>query len=517
MKKRIGCLTGSGLVSAFITLLIITGLTLAKGNQLFSPGALNSQAGEVLGGVASHAEIGGECKLCHTAPWESATMADRCVSCHINISGQIGELNSLHGIVFRNNPVIACRSCHPEHNGAFAPLTVLKKFNFPHDSFGFSLNKHGMNWDGKPLQCQDCHKSDFYQFEQNSCIACHDLKDVEYMQIHIQNFGPDCLACHDGLETYGKTFDHDDFSFKINGKHADALCAVCHIRARTKQDLQSTPQDCLACHQEDDEHTGRFGSGCGDCHTPDGWKPAKFDHDLANFKLEGKHLPVKCEKCHEDAVYQGTPQECLACHAEDDEHKGVLGTDCGLCHSADGWEPSTFDHALSAYPLTGLHIAVACEKCHIDKIFKGTPTSCVACHAINDKHKGSYGSDCSACHSTGGWYPSTFNHALNRFPLTGAHIGLACTRCHSNFNFQAASTVCASCHREPVFHTGSFSSNCVACHTTTNWNASYSGPHPSFGEHGGINHEGASCRDCHTVNLKTATCTKCHDSNNPGD
>lgn len=517
MRKRIGCLTSSGLLSALITLLIITGWTLAKGNQLFSPGPLNGQAGQTLGGVSSHAEIGGECKLCHTAPWDPASMADRCVSCHINISAQLDDINSLHSIIIRNNPLIACRSCHPEHKGTLARLTVLKKFNFPHDSYGFSLNKHALDWDGKPIQCLACHKSDFYNFEPDSCILCHAQYDMQKMQSHSQSFGFDCLACHDGLDTYGKFFDHNDFSFKIIGKHEGVLCADCHGTARTKLELQSTPQECLACHLEDDSHTGKFGVGCGDCHTSDGWKPAKFDHNLANFKLEGKHLPVDCEKCHGGAKYQGTPQDCVACHAQDDDHSGILGTDCGLCHSADGWKPSTFDHAASTFPLTGLHIPVSCEECHIDGRFKGTPLECVACHADNDKHKGSYGPDCSSCHQTGGWYPSTFNHALNRFPLTGAHIGLACTRCHLNFNFQNVSIVCASCHRDPVFHAGSFGTNCIACHTTSNWGAAYTGPHPSFGEHGGINHEGAACRDCHTVNLKTATCTKCHDSNDPDD
>lgn len=48
---------------------------------MFSPGSLNAQAGTTLGGVSSHAEIGGECGLCHTAPWDSA------VSTMINIYG----------------------------------------------------------------------------------------------------------------------------------------------------------------------------------------------------------------------------------------------------------------------------------------------------------------------------------------------------------------------------------------------------------------------------------------------
>jgi len=517
MNNRIGCLTNSGLFSAIVTLVIMTGLVMADGYELFSPGPLNSLKGAPLGGVTSHAEIGGKCSLCHTAPWNMTGMSDQCFACHTNISEQIIDLNSLHGIVFENNSNVTCRSCHPEHKGALSNPTVLKNFKFPHDKFGFSLNKHRANWDGHDLGCQDCHHSDFNNFNLKSCNVCHEQIDGFFMQTHVENYGLVCLECHDGLETYGKSFNHENQGFKLIGKHAELICKDCHIGATTKLDLQSTPQNCYSCHQADDVHTGRLGIACGDCHTPIGWKPAKFDHNLAQFKLEGRHIVVECALCHLDGKILGTPQDCAQCHQEDDEHQGVLGTDCSLCHSANGWKPSTFDHGQSTFLLTGLHGSIACEDCHSDQIFKGTPTECFACHAINDKHNGFFGPDCSACHVTDGWLPSTFNHTLNGFPLTGAHLNLACTRCHSSFNFKASSPVCVSCHGEPVFHAGSFGTNCVNCHTTINWFASYTGPHPSFGEHGGINHEGATCRDCHTVNLVSATCTKCHDSNNPGD
>ena len=517
MKKRIGCLTSSGLISALVTLVIMIGFVMAQGYELFSPGALNSQTGEMMGGVVSHAEIGGECSLCHTAPWNKTSMADQCVKCHVNIANQLDDLNSLHEIIIRNNPNFACRSCHPEHKGSLAPLTVFKRFIFPHDNFSFSLNKHNLNWDGQAFTCQDCHQSDFNDFDMGICATCHMQLNMHYIQKHILDFGFDCLACHDGLESYGNNFTHNDLSFKLTGIHAEALCVECHINARTKLDLQATSKICFSCHLADDAHTGRFGITCEDCHSTEGWKPAKFDHNLANFKLEGEHISVKCELCHVDGEYQGTPQECVSCHTEDDEHKGELGPDCGMCHSTNGWKPSTFDHARATYPLTGLHFPVACEKCHINKIFKGTPTECNACHAKNDKHYGQFGPNCSACHNTGGWLPSTFNHALNRFPLTGAHVGLACTSCHSNFNFQSTSPVCVSCHGEPGYHAGVFGTDCAKCHSTINWSASYNGSHPNIDGKNGINHEGASCKDCHTQNLSSATCLKCHDSNNPED
>jgi hypothetical protein len=52
-----------------------------------------------------------------------------------------------------------------------------------------------------------------------------------------------------------------------------------------------------------------------------------------------------------------------------------------------------------------------------------------------------------------------------------------------------------------------------------NWSAKFLGPHPEIADEGGrgVNHGGASCRDCHTNTLHSATCLACHDSNNPND
>ena len=517
MSKRIGCLTSSGLISALLTLLGMMILVITQGFSLFSPGPLRNQPGETLNGTNSHAEIGGECSRCHTAPWSNSSMESKCIECHLEIADQLIILGSLHGSIFINNLEISCRTCHPEHEGISKPATILKKFNFPHDNFGFSLNKHKLNWENNGIACQNCHGLNFTSFEKISCISCHQDRDPLFMVSHVDDFGADCQGCHDGLETYGKLFDHNDYLFKLTGRHAQAACKDCHIEPQTKLDLINTPQDCYTCHSAKDNHAGRLGIACGDCHSAEGWKPAKFDHDLAQFKLRGKHIGVECGSCHLDDLFFGTPQDCVSCHIENDVHQEALGNNCESCHTVDGWIPTTFDHNQSAYPLTGSHITVSCEKCHFDKEFINTPTDCYSCHVNDDKHRGLYGTVCSICHNSDGWFPSTFNHALSRFPLTGAHIPLACTRCHSNYNFQAASPVCSSCHAEPAFHAGSFGIDCSSCHTTSNWLATYTGPHPSFGEHGGINHEGASCRDCHTVNLRTATCTKCHESNNPGD
>ncbi len=519
-NNRLGCLTGTGLITLLLTLAVITGVAFARGGVLFNPGPLNAQTGQMLGGVTSHAEIGGKCEACHTAPWETATMADRCVVCHGDIARQMQNMVTLHGVMYQNNPKLECRHCHPEHKGPQAPLTVVQGSRFPHELLGFSLNGHQFKVRNEPFVCADCHGSDLASFDPATCQNCHQQKDPVFAQAHAINYGTDCLACHDGVDRFGKNFSHAGFAFRLEGKHTSVDCAQCHTNARAVADFKSAPTDCVGCHQKDEPHQGRFGSDCAACHSVQGWKPAKFDHNLAAFKLEGKHTRVACEQCHVNGVFRGTPMDCFSCHRQDDHHNGQFGTQCEACHNPSSWENVTFDHSRSAFPLTGSHVNVACEKCHQNGSFKGTPTFCYACHKQDDHHNGRFGTQCEACHNPSSWDNVTFDHNRSRFPLTGAHAGLACERCHSQGQFTGLSPNCAACHGDPQFHRGAFGTNCAACHQTSAWRpAKFSGPHPGIANEGGsgIHHGGASCRTCHTATVYQATCTACHKGNPGGD
>jgi hypothetical protein len=380
-------------------------------------------------------------------------MADRCAVCHSDIAAQMQDIASMHGKMEHDNPALTCRHCHPEHRGPDAALTVMDSAFFPHEVVGFSLNGHQQTASKVPFTCDDCHHGDITTFASDSCQACHRQMDVSFTQAHQLAFGADCLACHDGVDRFGNDFNHNKFAFQLAGKHATINCTDCHLDARTVADLQSLPQDCLSCHRKDEPHEGRFGMNCADCHSSEAWTPAKFDHNLAAFKLEGDHVEAACESCHQNGVYKGTPTDCYSCHKQDDDHNGSFGTDCSACHNPSSWDNVDFDHNKS------------------------------------------------------------------KFPLTGGHAGLACERCHSSGQFAGLSTACVSCHSDPAYHAGMFSSNCAQCHTTQNWYAAYTGSHPSIADEGGsgVNHGGASCRTCHTQTLREATCTACHDSNNPGD
>jgi hypothetical protein len=403
----------------------------------------------MLGGVKSHAEIGGKCDACHTAPWESAVMADRCAACHKDIAAQMKQVASMHGSILHNNPQLGCRHCHPEHRGADAQLTELKDAAFPHEMLGFSLNGHQLTAAREPFTCHDCHINDISKFDPNICETCHRQMDVAFMTAHNLSYGGACMDCHDGVDRFGEDFDHNSFSVQVRGKHADLTCDQCHFSARALADFAVTPRDCYSCHQKVEPHAGKFGTNCAACHNVNGWKPAKFDHNLSAFKLEGEHAGTSCESCHRDNIFAGTPTDCYSCHQQQDAHNGQFGRDCSACHNPSSWDHVDFDHNRTMFPLTGGHAGVACERCHSNGQFAGLDTTCSSCHSDPAFHSGMFGLDCASCHTVENWAAK----------YSGPHPGIA-------------------------DEGGS-----------------------------GVNHGGGSCRSCHTQSLREATCTQCHEGN----
>jgi hypothetical protein len=445
-NNRLGCLTGTGIFAALITIALIVGFEVFSGNQMFTAGALNAMPGESIGGVTSHADIS-ECSACHTEPWSNERMADRCAKCHTDIAAQMFDVAKLHGAIMQKNSAFECRDCHPEHRGSTASLTEMKDNTFPHEALGYSLEGHKLTATRQPFTCKDCHGQDITTFAPDSCDSCHRQMDIAFTQAHVLAYGTDCLACHDGVDRFGDDFDHNKLSFQLNGKHAEATCTACHLDARSVADLQSLPQDCYSCHQADDAHAGSFGKECGACHSPDAWKPAKFDHNLAAFRLEGKHAKVACEKCHVNNAFKGTPSDCYSCHKQDDAHNGQFGTDCSTCHTPKNWDDANFDHSKTNFPLTGGHAKVKCEQCHHGGTFTGLTTECVSCHEDPAFHAGAFGTNCATCHTIFAWTPAGFKiqHPQPQAEEGGNgvfHGGATCRQCHPTTVQQATCTAC---------------------------------------------------------------------------
>ncbi len=196
-----------------------------------------------------------------------------------------------------------------------------------------------------------------------------------------------------------------------------------------------------------------------------------FDHSKTNFPLTGAHAGLECEACHVGGEFTGLETACVSCHLKDDAHAGRFGTQCEQCHVAEAWDRVTFDHSKTNFPLTGAHVDVACESCHVGGRYAGTPTECAACHPEPDVHKGQFGTACAECHTTKAWKPATFKD--HTFPLDhGSRTVLACDVCHDKGTFKTYT--CYNCHehtpakieRKHLEEGIRDFQDCVRCHPT---------------------------------------------------
>jgi hypothetical protein len=465
--------------------------------------------------------IGQTCRECHAAvdPHKGQFTAD-CSSCHVATGWKDVTFDhaTTRFALTAAHATPACAACHPGgryvdtpttcvschkandvHNGSFGTdcaschsTSTWTDATFDHDKAAFKLT--GSH---RSVTCQKCHVGGLYKGTPKTCAACH-TKPAS----HTSGFGINCASCHSTKAWLPASFDHDKAAFKLTGSHRSVTCQKCHVGGLYK----GTPKTCAACHTKPASHTSGFGINCASCHSTKAWLPASFDHNKAAFKLTGAHGSVTCQRCHIGGLYKGTPKTCSACHKTPASH-GDFGTACASCHSTKAWLPASFDHAKSAFPLTGAHQSVTCQKCHVGGLYKGTPKTCSACHKTPASH-GDFGTACASCHSTKAWLPASFDHAKSAFPLTGAHRSVTCQKCHVGGLYKGTPKTCASCHTKPASHTSAFGINCASCHTTTAWRpATYSGPH-TFP----MNHHGAGgvCAKCHPSTFASYSCASCH-------
>ncbi len=338
MRTPFGFMSGSGAIAASFVLAAVFATTLAAGPVLFSPGPLNAvPKGAPLGGISSHAATGKDCGACHTSPWSSATMADRCLACHRDVDSQIQSRSGLHGRFVGALKSPACRGCHVDHRGRTASLTVTDPTTFPHDLTGYSLQGHRHTAKGARITCAECHPNGLASFDQATCAECHSQLDSAFMTQHESRFGTNCLACHHGFFKDGSDFDHNMLPFKLLGKHSGLACGKCHPSTSSIQALQNTPTSCYACHAKNDAHKGQFGQSCEQCHTPSGWQNATFDHTVFPIDHGSQEQRAKCATCHPNGV---KTYSCFGCHRHTPtnvvaEHEGrslSALTNCIGCH-----------------------------------------------------------------------------------------------------------------------------------------------------------------------------------------
>lgn len=345
--------------------------------------------------------LGESCESCHSsAKWDKNSFDHeatgyRLTGAHLNvICGDCHRDNSYSSTPQKCATCHAIDDVHAGSNGdACADCHATSSWQgirFDHANTGFSLvDGHG------GLQCSDCHRrDDFKDSFDEGCIVCHKADDD-----HQGRNGIECDSCHQPTLWTETLFEHSETDFSLVGAHTDLNCSACHKDAA----MDIVPGTCGDCHSIDDSHAGQLGSQCDQCHTQSKWHAdIRFDHDISPFPLTGLHATVACGACHDSNLFHEAPTECVDCHRNEDPHEGTLGDNCGLCHNSNSWVRTSFDHNLhTSFPLTGGHSEVGCNDCHRDTAASATdvPSSCGGCHASDDIHRGSFGTQCDDCHS----------------------------------------------------------------------------------------------------------------------
>jgi len=382
-------------------------------------------------------------------------------------------------------------------------------------------------------KCSECHVKFDRDAQSGLCADCH--KEVKAdIQKHEGFHGrlekeEDCKECHtdhkgrdaDIVKLDKKKFDHSKTDFPLRDAHnnkAKVKCEDCH---KPKKKYSETPLECNGCHKKDDKHKGTLGAECKNCHNERNWKETRFDHseEKTHFALTGKHVDVKCSKCHVSmSVYKGVSHECFACHKKDDKHKGQYGKKCESCHNDKDWEDYSFDHDVKTkFKLGGKHVTTKCDACHKPELFAKSikiATTCIGCHKKDDKHKDNFGTKCESCHIEKVWKKITFDHTRDtKYELKDKHIKVKCVACHTgNLYKQKLPIDCFSCHKKDDVHKDRLGRKCESCHSEKDWKKT------SF-DHGrsrfpllGL-HYRVECKKCHQTQLYKDTpldCYSCH-------
>jgi hypothetical protein len=467
------------------------------------------------------------CTRCHTS-LEFSKAGKECISCHTDMHNQtVGS---------------DCGRCHTPVSWVVNNITEI------HQRSRFPLVGAHVTAD-----CFDCHtnaSSNLLLFGPLGveCIDCHqqDYAATTNPNHTTSGYSTNCTNCHNmtALSWSGAGINHN--FFPLTAGHDIQNCQECH----KTPDYTSTSPLCISCHQDNYNATTNpshaqlsFSTNCTDCHTTNpGWKPAEYrEHDAKSFPIySGEHSGEwsSCVDCHTNPASYAQ-YTCIDCHEHnqqdmDGEHGGVQGyaynsPACLACHPTGSAE-GTFNHASSAFPLTGAHETTECIKCHTTG-YIGTSSVCSSCHTpdfnktINPNH-GAIGipTTCETCHTTQpGWKPATFAIHNNYYVLAGAHVPIAndCAACH-NGNYSTTPKDCFGCHEDnynastnPNHITANFPTTCETCHSQTAWVPStfdHNNVYPLTGAHATI---AANCFACHQGNYVNTpnTCAGCHITN----
>jgi hypothetical protein len=283
------------------------------------------------------------------------------------------------------------------------------------------------------------------------------------------------------------------------------------------------------------------------------------------FTLTGAHIQTRCELCHLNGLFQGTPRDCASCHVSGARYSrgnvvrpaNHLPTTlaCSVCHNTKTYIGVVFNHqgvsagscqschagtgGATGKPANHIQTSASCDSCHRTTawvpaakfdhtgVVAGTCTSCHGAGKATGKSAThvptNANQSCDDCHkSFTAWRPTAWNH-------TQMAVTSQCASCHSGAFPPAdgrpsnhvpyasiasvASANCDSCHKGSfttwangrVHSNVTVSTSCVTCHTLTAGGSYLSAAgKPATATHASVT---GNCESCHksTTNWSSAS------------
>ena len=288
-----------------------------------------------------------ECAECHPPVTERETGAAATASTsELRFTGlAFGQCSSCHRDEHDGGMGATCSACHVTSGWNRVGEDALRD-RFDHAGAFLLEGAHAAT------ECSTCHGSAPYSTEAMQieyrigtegksypspiaagCLSCHlDEHDGEFVA---SAAGGACDRCHTQVEWYPARYDfrrhNDETSFALEGAHVATPCLACHPAeapetggaARFRLDVGGA---CTDCHASDDPHADQFaGRPCDSCHGSRTFLVSAFDHDRADYQLDGAHRGLACAECHgTEPVPGGEMIRYLP-----------LGAECSDCHGGD--------------------------------------------------------------------------------------------------------------------------------------------------------------------------------------
>jgi len=395
-----------------------------------------------------HESFPQECETCHiTTSWQESIFDHNLTDFPLEFSHELTDCSLCHIDSYQNTDT-NCQSCHQDD---------------------YVATENPVHSDQVYLEdeCATCHSAVGWDdilfdhvFTSENCNSCHNA-NYEIANINVEGheeFLEDCTTCHTTQNWQENIFDHNDTSFRLEYSHLQVDCIDCHA-----EEYITTDTRCESCHLESFNMTNSpshidelfVASECANCHNADKWNVSIFNHNLSEFKLEGKHIDADCSSCHTHG-YNETTHECSICHLEeystttDPTHSDMiyLPNDCANCHTPENWNNS-YSHDLSI---------INCSTCHKLELFNAN---------INVEGHSELFSNCTECHNANDWNEINFSHDLFNISKGEHNKWDSCNDCHiynSYFTFSCDGN-CHS-HNQPTMyekHCNNDNAQCISC------------------------------------------------------